>query len=171
MLDLQSKRWRELSHAYGPAKDIPELLQRLAPLSAISDYETEPYFSLWSSLCHQGDVYSASYAAVPHLISIKTLDGSSSTVSILQLVICIEIARLSKRGPSIPSDIQGSYFKSLSKLTMLIAKLHRQHPTKELTILGAAAFAINSKQPQLAESYLELSPEIAPAFLEWFFER
>jgi len=171
MLELQSKRWNELSHAYGPAKDIPELLKQLTLLPAISDYETEPYYSLWSSLCHQGDVYSASYAAVPHLLSIKLLDGSPSTVSILQLVICIEIARLSKRGSSIPNDIQNFYFESLSSLTELIAKLHRQYPTKELAIMGAAAFAIHSQQPQLAEAYLELTQEIAPAFLEWFFER
>ncbi|MFF2348460.1 hypothetical protein ACFVVL_01645 [Kitasatospora sp. NPDC058115] len=54
--------WSRLSHAYGPADDIPELLDRIA--SAPTD---ELWGDLWSALCHQGSVYPASFAALPWL--------------------------------------------------------------------------------------------------------
>jgi hypothetical protein len=58
--------WKSLSHAYGEASDIPALI---AQLSAES---TDPSHPLWEdlcgNLCHQGSVYSASYAALPLLL-------------------------------------------------------------------------------------------------------
>ncbi|MFI8524835.1 HEAT repeat domain-containing protein [Promicromonospora sukumoe] len=57
--------WTTVSHAYGDATDLPEMLRALAldedtgPDSAAGD--------LWGSICHQGTVYSASAAAVPFL--------------------------------------------------------------------------------------------------------
>lgn len=58
MLPLDSPRWSELEHAYGAAGDVPALLRKLgdAPSSA---NDAEPWFSLWSSLAHQGEVFSA----------------------------------------------------------------------------------------------------------------
>jgi len=70
MLDLMSPRWKELSHAYGPARDIPDLLKQLKTAPPKKDYRSEPWFSRWSALCHQGDVYTASYAAVPHIVAV-----------------------------------------------------------------------------------------------------
>src|SRR5713101_5965536 len=68
MLDLSSPRWKKLSQAYGSAEGIPALLIQLktAPLS--ESYQSEPCNSLCGSLCHQSDSYTASYAAVPHII-------------------------------------------------------------------------------------------------------
>lgn len=57
--------WADLRHAYGSAKDLPVLLERIA---------TEPsdqlWNDLWSALCHQGDVYPASFAALPWLAEV-----------------------------------------------------------------------------------------------------
>jgi hypothetical protein len=65
-LSLDDTRgWADLKHAYGSAGDIPHLMQQLLALSASSGRD-EPWFSPWSALAHQGDVYSASFAAVPH---------------------------------------------------------------------------------------------------------
>src|SRR4051812_40379348 len=66
MLALDSPRWGELTHAYGEASDIPALLRRLKTAPPPTDYRSEPWFTLWSALCHQNDVYIASYAAIPH---------------------------------------------------------------------------------------------------------
>jgi hypothetical protein len=54
--------WSRLDHAFGSAEDVPDLLERLTshPTSAL-------WSELWSVLCHQGSVYSASYAALPWL--------------------------------------------------------------------------------------------------------
>jgi len=54
--------WSTLSDAYGNATDVPNL---------IDDWVLEPtedkLSDLWSRLCHQGTVYSASFAAIPVL--------------------------------------------------------------------------------------------------------
>lgn len=54
--------WSRLHHAYGTAEDIPGLL------TAVSPAPKDPaWTALWSRLCHQGTVYSASHAALPAL--------------------------------------------------------------------------------------------------------
>ncbi|HEX3912895.1 MAG TPA: hypothetical protein VHW71_05265 [Steroidobacteraceae bacterium] len=68
MLPLDSPQWAELSHAYGAAGDIPQLLKQLTNFRRAT-VDKEPWFSLWSALAHQGDVYSASFAAVPHVVA------------------------------------------------------------------------------------------------------
>lgn len=68
MIDLDSSVWMELTHAYGSAEDVPALLKALEPQPDAHEVEAEPYQALWSSLCHQGDAYYASYAASPHLL-------------------------------------------------------------------------------------------------------
>jgi hypothetical protein len=58
-------RWDQVAHAYGPAGDVPALLDRLrSPDAAARDAALD---DLWSRLCHQGTVYPASAAAVPAL--------------------------------------------------------------------------------------------------------
>ncbi len=54
--------WSQLDHAYGTAQDIPGLLAAMSP-----GPEDACWNDLWSALCHQGTVYSASYAALPAL--------------------------------------------------------------------------------------------------------
>ncbi|QND47158.1 hypothetical protein HB780_15660 [Rhizobium lusitanum] len=71
MLELDDPQWRELQHAYGNASNIPALLRALASSTGLKKgYTDEPWFTLWSSLCHQGDAYTASYAAIPHVVQI-----------------------------------------------------------------------------------------------------
>ncbi|MFJ8609967.1 hypothetical protein ACIRH0_22625 [Streptomyces sp. NPDC093675] len=54
--------WSELHHAYGTAEDVPGLLDAARPAPQDPSWD-----ELWSRLCHQGTVYSASYAALPAL--------------------------------------------------------------------------------------------------------
>lgn len=54
--------WSKLTHAYGTAEDIPGLLDRLEPGGT-----SQAWSDLWSRLCHQDSVYSASHAALPAL--------------------------------------------------------------------------------------------------------
>ncbi|MFJ1757193.1 hypothetical protein [Kitasatospora sp. NPDC088134] len=62
---LDGVDWGALTHAYGAADDLPELIRGL--------YGTEPAaveevrYELVSAICHQGSVYPASAAAVPFL--------------------------------------------------------------------------------------------------------
>jgi len=54
--------WANLLHAYGAAEDVPGLLDQLSP-----DSKNGVWNELWSRLCHQGSVYSASFATLPFL--------------------------------------------------------------------------------------------------------
>ncbi|MEL7488833.1 MAG: hypothetical protein AAGJ87_16670 [Pseudomonadota bacterium] len=73
MLPLDSPKWRELNDAYGSARDVPALLEDLDALDTVPEEAmSEPIYSLWSGLYHQEDVYSASYAAFPHLVRIAS---------------------------------------------------------------------------------------------------
>ena len=54
--------WANLQHAYGPAGDVPALLEQLSP-----DPESGIWEELWMRVCHQGTVYSASFPVLPFL--------------------------------------------------------------------------------------------------------
>lgn len=62
---LDCVAWPDLDHAYGPAADTPEWLRQLA--DGTDEQAEEAVQELWSSICHQGSVYSASAAAAPFL--------------------------------------------------------------------------------------------------------
>lgn len=113
MLELQSPRWKELSHAYGPAHDIPDLLEQLKTAPPKKDYRSEPWFSLWSALCHQGDVYTASYAAVPHVIGIGLGKPIKERIDFLLLCSSIEAQRHTNQAPAIPADLKNAYEHAL----------------------------------------------------------
>lgn len=116
-----SVEWSALHHAYGPAVDIPALLQdaRLAP--APSDYRDEPWFSLWSALCHQGDVFTASYAAVPELVAIA--EGRRAEPGVLceclYLAAMIELERSAPEGltppPPLPTESVAEYRTAIQR--------------------------------------------------------
>ncbi len=61
---LDSVRWAELEHAYGPADDLPGILRALA---GDEDQSAEALDELWGSILHQGTVYGATAQAVPFL--------------------------------------------------------------------------------------------------------
>src|SRR2546423_5086287 len=91
MIALDSPRWSSLVHAYGCASEdtsapsgwsaadgfhnyseIPNVIVCLRGIEACPGPKAgEDYWDiLISSLCHQGTIYSASFAAVPHIIDI-----------------------------------------------------------------------------------------------------
>lgn len=58
--------WSALSDAYGQASDIPFVIADLSTETA--DPRNPVWEELWGRLCHQGTVYTASYAALPLLL-------------------------------------------------------------------------------------------------------
>ena len=63
---LDDINWSELSHAYGPATDVPENLRKL--LSIDKEEWENAYGELAHSIWHQGTVYSVTEFVVPFLI-------------------------------------------------------------------------------------------------------
>lgn len=75
--------WQALQCAYGSAERVPELLRRAEEAGA--DFG-EAWGDLWSYICHQGTVYSASYAAVPSLAAMCLRQEPRGYMAPLQLV-------------------------------------------------------------------------------------
>jgi hypothetical protein len=87
----------QLTGGYGTAYDPKPALNRLGSdrVGAIEE--------LWENLIHQGDIGTASYAAVPALVE----NGE------LSLVAAIEVARNDARNPEIPEALRKHYFAAL----------------------------------------------------------
>ena len=109
MLALDDSSWRSLSHACGGATDIPDLLARGRSDFTPGHEEGSTWFELWSALCHQGDAYSASYAALPHLIALAPEHLQRKHYDPLFLAACIGLARLERRGPTLPAELALAY--------------------------------------------------------------
>lgn len=162
--------WEKLHHAYGTAENIPALLEEVAAFPDESLYEEEPWFSLWSSLYHQGDIYPASFAAVPEIVRCLAAAPQKATVSFFALPASIEVARV-KKGIVVPEQLESEYFHALTTLGQLSAICAGAGMDDEVSRVALAAFAISIKQHAYAELILELSAEEVPEVLEWFFDR
>ena len=60
--------WSNLTHAYGAASDVPNLLRQLA--SSSGDDREHAMHELYGNIWHQGTIYEASVQAVPFLIQL-----------------------------------------------------------------------------------------------------
>ncbi|WP_330342355.1 HEAT repeat domain-containing protein [Streptomyces sp. NBC_00557] len=80
---LDTHPWALVSHAYGPAEDLPHLLRALA--EGGEDAQEEVISELYSCILHQGTVYSASVDAVPYLARIAAA-GRPGTTEVLGLL-------------------------------------------------------------------------------------
>ena len=169
MFNLDDPRWSELQHAYGAATDVPALLKQLADLPS-SENDKEPWFSLWSALAHQGDVYSASFAAVPHVIGALASAPLKADLSYFQFPAWVEICRR-KKSVAVPADLAPAYFESLSRLLTLVAEAASRQWDESFLACALSAIAAAKGQPMVAEAVLELSSEVAEEFMEWFYER
>ena len=169
MLPLESGRWRELTHAYGPAADIPPLLRSLESFPH-SRGKDEPWFTLWSSLCHQGDVYPASFAAVPHIVRVLALAPTRADASFFQLPACVEIARF-RKSVVVPADLQGAYLDSLRRLPRLVAEAADREWDEGFLVCAMSAIATAKGFPIVADATQELTSNVAEEFMKWFSER
>jgi hypothetical protein len=169
LLSLDDRRWSELQHAYGGAENIPALLKQLADLPS-SENNEEPWFSIWSALAHQGDVCSASFAAVPHVIETPASAPSKADSSYLQFPAWVEVCRAKKSVP-VPEDIAPAYFESLCRLPALMAAAALRQWGEGSLRCALSAVATAKGHPVVAELVLELLPEVAEEFMEWFYER
>jgi hypothetical protein len=170
MIDLDDPRWQKLSHAYGSAANIPELLRELArATSPTAGYNSEPWFTLWSSLCHQGDVYDASYAAVPYIVEIAVNTNEPVDFSFFQLPAAIEIARGSGKGPPVPVDLAEAYEVALSGLAECVA-LHRHEDWDQPTLLSAmSALAAAKGHHRVAEAIMNLDDDLISKLIDLDF--
>ncbi len=166
---LESPRWSEIEHAYGRASDIPALLRELESLPRSSGTE-KPWFSLWSALAHQGDVYTASLAAVPHVVHALAKDPANADAAYFQFPAWVEICR-QRKALEVPRDLLSAYTAALSLLPSLVAAAATREWDAGFLACALSAIAAAKGQPAVAEAVLELVPEVAEEFIGWFFNR
>jgi hypothetical protein len=170
MLDLNSPRWAELEDAYGSAAKIPGLLGQLQTLPGDTQ-DAEPWFSLWSALAHQGDVYTASFAAVPHVVRALAASPETASEVYFHFPAWVEICR-HRSGADIPDDLEAPYVEALSQLPGLVGKASNRPWSSAFTACALSALAVAKEQYGLAEALLEMSStETLDDFLDWSSDR
>jgi hypothetical protein len=118
MFKLNDSRWNKLKDAYDSTSEVPKLLQQLEKYSSLEKtWQSEIWFKLWSDLCHQGDVYPASFAAVPQLSRIAAENNKNINFNFFLLPAAIEISRAEK-GVAISEDLQESYYLAIKMLSI-----------------------------------------------------
>jgi len=102
--DLGKLPWKELTHAYGSAGDVPGLLRALRTAPPDLEREESPLYHLFGNIWHQGTVYEATAPAVPFLIDIAADPRTPDRAGVLSLLA--EIAKSSSRSdPRNDADI------------------------------------------------------------------
>jgi hypothetical protein len=168
-MTLDSPRWSQLRHCYGPATDTPGLLRDREAFPD-SHGQTEPWFTLWGSLCHQGDIYPASFAAVPHIVRVLATDPKRATYGFFLLPACVEIARI-KKGVRIPDHLEGPYLAAIRRLPSLAGLAATKEWSVEFLGSALAAMAVDTGHATIGEAALELNEMVAQEFLAWFHNR
>lgn len=160
ILALDSPRWATLRHTYEEALDIPERLRELEevaegrriPAPPWYEFQTEPWFSLWSALCHQGDVYSASFAAVPHILRIAAR-AQRDVWEYFAFVSDVGICRATA-GTQIPDDLGDASRYALNQISNLVYQLSDREWDELLTRSVTAALAVCKGQVRLGKAIL-----------------
>lgn len=102
--------WGALRHAYGSAEDVPDLLASAEKSG--TDFGP-PWDEVWSRLCHQGTIYTASYAALPVLTAIAERHAPAGYVAALDLASGIVA---STDGPRDPAEVRTEWAAVLDRL-------------------------------------------------------
>jgi hypothetical protein len=169
VLPLSSSEWSNLSDAYGQAEHVPALLRQLDSYPS-SNGNSEPWFSLWSALCHQGDVYPASFAAVPHIVQALASAPERAGFDFFLLPAAVEVARVQKN-VAVPAALEAAYFAALSRLPALAGSAVRGKPNQSLCQSALAAFAVGAGQSQLARLLMEVEHGDIAEVLKWYESR
>jgi hypothetical protein len=138
MLQFDDERWAGLQGGrrfpYDPRRALQDL-ERGANVAAV-------WSELWDELHHQGDVDSASYAAVPHLVRVHRLRDVADW-NTYSLVGAIEHWRSSPRNPAIPAWLKSGYDEAWRALPALAMRdlARSEDPLLTRCALGVVAMA------------------------------
>ncbi|MGH9767981.1 MAG: hypothetical protein ACREAB_11150 [Blastocatellia bacterium] len=148
-----------MSHAYGGASNIPQLIKQLKTAPPPKDGKSEPWFSLWSSLCHQFDVYTASYAALPHIVAIAESKPVKQRLEFFSFIGAVEAYRHRNGAPPIPPFLEKDYFTAIEQAAGLILDSLVADWDEEEMIVLLGAYAITRGHHRLGNAIIFLPEE------------
>jgi hypothetical protein len=163
-MDLDNKIWATLQGGYKIPYNPSRPLKQLRDVTRQEDSEVI-FKELWDNLYHQGDVGTASYLAVPQLVSIcitkKSLDWN-----FIGLCVLIENSRLREHNPELPAAYQDYYFDSLTQFERYLLLNFKSITDQTALRLTLALFATLNGQPGLGRAIEMLDEDMLPEFLE-----
>jgi hypothetical protein len=116
-------------------------------------------------------VYSASFAAVPHVIEVIASSPERVTDVYFHFPAWVEICR-HKNSVDVPDELAAGYFDALKRVPALVASAAEKQWSTAFTACALSATAAAKGQHALAEALLELaSSDTVGEFLEWFYDR
>jgi hypothetical protein len=128
---------------------------------------------LWATICHQGTVYTASYAAVPHLVRLAAQAELDARVHLIDLITYIEMGRAGRSAPPVPAFLEAGYLAALEKLRGILAGcMGERWETRSACRLAAAVMALNG-DPDVARYLSEVAQSYpaCPSCAEGLFGR
>jgi hypothetical protein len=166
MLSLNDTKWAEFEGGYRIPYDASIALRKLE--KATSPTEIKPILDeLWQELHHQGDVGTASYLSVPHLIRIVK-EKRMVNPSIIALVAIIEVQR-HKNNPLLPTQYEKFYLESIKDLEGVVLTNFKGEWDLETASSVLSALALSKGQVSLADAILRMdSQDIIDEFLECY---
>lgn len=173
LIALDDPSWAELQHAYGAADDIPELLANLSiPKAERSEDDPieDTWHELWSSLCHQGDVYSASFAAVPHIVDVLVQQPELLMFDFVGLPISIEMQRR-EASISLPELVEPEYSEALQKLARFSASIVTGRHDESMSSCLLAVLALEHGNFGAARMLIQIGPSEVDEMMELFRNR
>ncbi len=159
MLALDDPLWHQLQHAYGPASDIPDFLRQLRESIGARTDRRELWHNLWGSLCHQESTYSASYAAVPHIIRLAIEAAAPVDFDYFALPVMIEVGRRKGLGPEVPEMLAGSYQDTLARLGEAVQLRWNDPWDRYMLRSAAAAQAVAKGDIEFAEAVMNMDDD------------
>ena len=114
-------------------------------------------------------MYSASFAAVPHVVSYLATAPTKADFSFFQFPAWVEICR-SKQGIQVPPDLAPAYREAIAKLPRLVTAAAERDWDENILSCGLAAIAASKGFCVVAEAVLELNSDTAREFLKWHLD-
>jgi hypothetical protein len=150
MLALEDSRWAELRNGYRVTYDARPLVRRFATGNDLDNCWDE----IWDKLHHQGDVDTASYAALPHLIRMSGAQKRDWNIYSYATTISLEAGR--EQNPAIPNFMEPGFGETMGELFELaIADLRLGvSPIMVRCILGF--MAVHKRTPKLARAIADI---------------
>ena len=131
MVPLDSDRWSKLWQAYGNGSRIAEELLKLRDSQSTAEADRLWYeMDVFSTLLHQGTCYSATLAALPHLIQfVETLplpEAFKLATDIMHFVGLVGYHQPTDTHGDVPDDIKQTFQESLERAAIVIGTLLQQ---------------------------------------------
>jgi hypothetical protein len=158
MLPLDDPRWKTLTGGYQVPYDASGPLHKLFERGGSKELWDE----LWQELHHQGDLGTASYAAVPHLLEFARRSPRLDW-NVFGLIAVIELERPSN--PSVPAFLAAGYFRAIKELPAVVGSHPQQEWDEILTRHIVCCIALARGQRVLARVYLEMGLDAAQQWL------